>query len=295
MIRQLLVTMTLVVGLAFVGDCARADEVVTLDGVTLDSEALDNGCANSSSANSSSTSTATVGNADECRYRVCFSLLKSLWMLDEAERRKLEPDAESMELQQREFEKSKVGDNLTFTVLPRLKFQRQAIELYRTKHSADEKYDFAALWNDVSSSATEVEIPERALRALISTYGADEQRFLEFQKMFPDDHESALARSRNSWEREARRVAVEKALSPDDTLTSGEMAKAKVEWAKELEMAPDATDKMLQERKRAYQVNEAFLARVKETGKFADDGFKKGFIEWVQTRVIQPDEAVFGR
>src|SRR5690348_966737 len=98
------------------GAPAGAGEVVSLDSITLDSEALDNGC----------TSATTSEQPDECRYRVCYSLLRSLWLLQEAEKRNLTPDAETVERQQREYEKSKVGDNLAFTVLPRLKFQREA-------------------------------------------------------------------------------------------------------------------------------------------------------------------------
>src|SRR5690606_5847725 len=107
-------------------------------------------------------------------------------------------------------------------------------------------------------------------------------------------HESALARSRNSWEREARRVALEKVLSPDDDLTTGEVEKARGEWAREMEMAPEATDKMLKERKRAYQVNKFFLDYVRKNGKFADETFKDGMLKWVEERVVRPDEAVFG-
>ena len=265
---------------------AYAAEVVTLDNVTLDSEALDNGC---------STSTQNIDSPEQCRYRVCFSLLKSLWLLEEADRRSVKPDQQSMELQQREFEKSHVGDNLTFTVLPRLKFQRTAIQLYRDNRAKDSTYNFDRLWHDVSTSATELEIPERALKALVSTYGEDEGRFLEFQKMFPDDHETALARSRNSWEREARRVALEKQISPEDELTTGELEKARKEWAREMEMAPDATDKMLQERKRAYHVNKHLLSEITTRAKFTDSQFREGFISWIKTKIIAPDETVFGK
>jgi len=264
---------------------AYSAEVVTLDNVTLDSEALDNGC---------STSTQTVDSPEQCRYRVCFSLLKSLWLLEEAERRKVKPDPQSMELQQREFEKSHVGDNLTFTVLPRLKFQRQAIQLYRDNRAKDTNYNFDKLWKDVSTSSTKLEIPERALKALISAYGEDEERFLEFQKMFPDDHETALARSRNSWEREARRVALEKELTPEDELTTGELKKAKTEWAREMEMAPEATDKMLRERKRAYHVNKHILNEITTRAKFTAPEFREGLLSWIKTKVITPDETVFG-
>lgn len=268
------------------GSMASAAEIVTLDGVTLDSEALDNGC---------STETLQHEAVEDCRYRVCFSLLKSLWLLDEADRRKLEPDTGAMEEQQKQFEQSRVGEELAFTVLPRLKFQRQAIQLYRDRRAKDPDYNFMSLWREVSTSATELQIPDRALRALISAYGEDEQRFLDFQKMFPDDHESALARSRNSWEREARRVALEKEISPEDQLTSGELAKARDEWARELETAPEAMEKMLEERKRQYHVNLHLLDQIKTRATFADPVFKQGLISWIEKNIIEPDAPVFAR
>lgn len=286
--RRWIGVLALALAVTFGAGRATAAEVVTLDGVTLDSEALDNGC-------STETATASAEDPQDCRYRVCFSLLKSLWLLDEASRRKLEPDAEAMEEQQREFEKSHVGEELAFTVLPRLKFQRQAIQLYRDRRAEDPNYSFASLWADVSTSATQLEIPERALRALVSAYGEDEQRFLEFQKMFPDDHETAMARSRNSWEREARRVALEKEISPEDNLTSGELEKARVEWMREMESAPEAMDAMLRERKRQYHVNAYLLNQVKTKAKFADPSFKEGLVQWIEAKIIDPDKAVFGR
>lgn len=264
---------------------AGAGEVVSLDSITLDSEALDNGC----------TSATTSEQPDECRYRVCYSLLRSLWLLQEAEKRNLTPDAETVEKQQREYEKSKVGDNLTFTVLPRLKFQREAIQLYRSKRATNPKYDFASLWSEVQTSATQLEIPERSLKALVSAYGEDEQRFLEFQKMFPDDHESALQRTRNSWEREGRRVALEKALTPEDELTSQELERAQKEYGAELEMAPDATNRMLEERKRAYYVNLYLRDHISKDAKFADEEFRKGLLAWIDTTLIAPDKKVFGK
>ncbi len=266
------------------GAAVHAAPVVTLDGVTLDTEALDNGCA---------TETLSATQVEECRYRVCFSLLKSLWLSDEADRRSLEPDPDAMERQQQDFEKSNMGEQLAFTVLPRLKFQRQVIELFRKNRAENSEYSFDELWRDVSTSATQMEIPERALRALVITYGQDEQRFQEFQKMFPDDHETALARSRNSWEREARRVALEKAISPDDALTTAELEKAAVEWKHELETAPEATDAMLRDRKRQYRVNKFLYDQISKNATFEDPKFRDGLLAWIQERIISPYKQVF--
>lgn len=272
------------VGLALVAGTAWPAEVVALNGVSLDSGALDNGC---------STETLTTQEVADCRYRVCFSLLKSLWLLEEANRRQLAPDVATMEKQQEEFEKSHVGEQLTFTVLPRVKFQRKAIELYRAKRAENPDYTVDDLWEDVDTSATELEIPERALRALVVTYGTDEARFMEFQKMFPDDHESLMERSRNNWEREARRVALEKQICPDDSLTSAELERAQVEWKQELETAPEATDAMLRERKRQFQVNRYIIDQIEKNGKFAEPGFRDGFLKWVDEKVLGPDKKVF--
>lgn len=279
-------TLAVMFAITLAGAAAYAAPVVTLDGVTLDSEALDNGCA---------TETLTAAEVDECRYRVCFSLLKSLWLSDEADRRKVEPDAEALERQQRDFEKSRVGEQLTFTVLPRLKFQRQVIELFREKRADNADYNFDELWKDVATSATGLEIPERALRALVTTYGLDEQRFLEFQKMFPDDHESALERSRNSWEREAQRVALEKEISPEDALTTAELEKAAVEWKQEIETAPEATDAMLRKRKRQYHVNVYLHDQISKNATFEDPKFRESLLAWIQEKIIQPDKQVFGK
>jgi hypothetical protein len=265
--------------------CAWSAEVIALDGVSLDSGALDNGC---------STETLTAEEVADCRYRVCFSLLKSLWLLEEANRRELAPDQDTMERQQREFEKSHVGEELTFTVLPRVKFQRKAIELYRAKRAENPDYTTDDLWNDVETSAAELEIPERALRALVATYGTDEARFLEFQKMFPDDHESLMERSRNNWEREARRVALEKQICPDDSLTSAELQKAQVEWKQELETAPEATDAMLRDRKREFQVNVYIRDQIRDKAKFSDEQFRQGLLKWIDEKVLGPDKKVFG-
>lgn len=267
------------------GSPAGATDVISLDGVSLESGALDNGC---------STETLSEEQVTDCRYRVCFSLLKSLWLLEEANRRELAPDEATMERQQHEYEKSHVGEQLTFTVLPRVKFQRKAIELFREKRATNADYSPEDLWKDVSTSATELEIPERALRALVLTYGTDEGRFLEFQKMFPDDHESLLQRSRNNWEREARRVALEKQICPDDTLTTTELERARVEWHQELESAPEATDAMLRERKRQYKVNLYLRDQVRDKAKFADDSFRTGLLNWIETKVLGPDKKVFG-
>jgi hypothetical protein len=268
------------------GSAAYAAPLVTLDGVTLDTEALDNGCA---------TETLSAAEVEECRYRVCFSLLKSLWLSDEADRRNLEPDPEALERQQQDFEKSNMGEQLAFTVLPRLKFQSQVIELFRKNRTDNSEYSFDDLWKDVVSSATQFEIPERALRALVTTYGQDEQRFKEFQKMFPEDYETALARSRNSWEREARRVALEKAISPDDALTTAELEKAALEWKHELETAPEATDAMLRARKRQYNVHVYLHKQISENGKFEVPGFREGLLAWIQEKIINPDKQVFGK
>lgn len=267
------------------GAAAYAAPVVVLDGVTLDSEALDNGCA---------TETLTAAEVDECRYRVCFSLLKSLWLSDEADRRNIEPDAEAMERRQMDFEKSRVGEQLTFTVLPRVKFQRQAIELFRKNRAENVNYGYDDLWKDVATSATQLEIPERALRALVTTYGLDEQRFVEFQKMFPDDYETAVERSRNSWEREAQRVALEKAICPDDALTTAELEKAAIEWKQQIETAPEATDAMLRARKRQYHVNVYLYDQISKNAKFDDPKFRDGLLSWIQEKIITPDKQVFG-
>lgn len=263
----------------------RAAGFVSLDGISLDSQALDNGC---------STQTLAADEVAECRYRVCFSLLKSLWMVEEASRRNLEPDAETVERQQAEFEKSNMGEQLAFTVLPRVKFQRKAIELYRKKRAENPDYSVDELWEDVATSATELQIPERALRALVLTYGLDEARFLEFQKMFPDDHESQLRRSRNNWEREGRRVALEKAICPDDSLTSAELQQAEMEWKQELETAPDATDTMLRLRKREYRVNQYLRNEIATKGTFADPSFKEGLLGWIDEKILGPDAKIFG-
>lgn len=265
--------------------CGWSAEVITLDGVKLDSGALDNGC---------STETLTAAEVEDCRYRVCFSLLKSLWLLEEANRRNLKPDQRTMERLQTQFERSHVGEQLTFTVLPRVKFQRKAIELYRTSRAGNPQYTTDDLWEDVKTSATELDIPERALRALVATYGQDEARFLEFQRMFPDDHESLLERSRNDWEREARRVALEKQICPDDSLTTGELERARVEWQQELESAPEATDAMLRDRKRDFQVNLYIYGQVKDKAQFADPAFKVGLLAWIDEKVLGPDKKVFG-
>lgn len=270
--------------LVLAGPHGHAAEVVVLDGVTLDSMALDNGC---------STATLLADEVEECRYRVCFSLLKSLWLLDEANRRNLDPDAETMERLQREFERSAVGENLTFTVMPRLKFQRDAIELYRKSRADNPDYSIDDLWMDVATSATQLEIPERALRALVMTYGTDEKRFVEFQNMFPDDHESALARSRNDWEREARRVALEKQINPDDKLTSGELEMARQEWQQELDTAPEATDAMLRQRKRDYNVNVYLRDQIRDNATFADPEFRDGLLKWIEAKIVAPDSGVF--
>lgn len=277
--------LAVIFALTLTGTAANAAQVVTLDGVTLDTEALDNGCA---------TETLNAFQAEECRYRVCFSLLKSLWLSDEADRRNVEPDAAAMEKQQQIYEKSHVSEQLTFTVLPRLKFQRQAIELFRKNRAENVNYSYDDLWKDVATSATELEIPERALRALVTTYGLDEQRFQEFQKMFPDDYETALERSRNSWEREAQRVAVEKAISPDDALTTAELEKAAVEWKQQIETAPEATDVMLRARKRQYHVNEYLYDKINKNAKFEDPKFREGLLAWIQEKIIAPDKQVFG-
>lgn len=264
---------------------ARAAEFVSLDGVSLDSQALDNGC---------STQTLAAEEVAECRYRVCFSLLKSLWMVEEANRRELQPDPETVERQQAEFEKSNLGEQLTFTVLPRVKFQRKAIELYRQKRAENPDYSVDELWEDVATSATELQIPERALRALVLTYGLDEARFLEFQKMFPHDHESLMERSRNNWEREGRRVALEKAICPDDSLTSAELQQASLEWKQELESAPEATDTMLRLRKREFRVNRYLRDEIATKAKFVDASFKDGLLGWIDEKILGPDAKVFG-
>jgi len=267
------------------GSVARSAEVVSLDGISLDSGALDNGC---------STETLSADDVNDCRFRVCFSLLKSLWLLEEANRRNLQPDEATLEKQQAEYEKSHTGEQLTFTVLPRVKFQRKAIELYRQRLGENHDYSPDDLWKEVETSATQLEIPERALRALVLTYGTDEARFLEFQKMFPDDHESLMQRSRNNWEREARRVALEKQICPDDSLTSDELQRAQAEWKQELETAPEATDAMLRERKRTYAVNEYLRNQIQDKARFASDEFRKGFLAWIDTKILGPDRKVFG-
>lgn len=271
--------------LMWAGSTVWAAEIVSLDGITLDSGALDNGC---------STETLTVDQVKECRYRVCFSLMKSLWMLQEADRRQLKPDEQSMERQQARYEKSHTGEQLAFTVLPRLKFQRKAIELYRANLSKNPDYSPDDLWKDVATSATELDIPERALRALVVTYGTDQARFLEFQKMFPDDHESLLERSRNDWEREARRVALEKQICPDDSLTSAELSQAKVVWHDELETAPEATDAMLRLRKRDFQVNLYLRNLIADKAVFSDAEFRQGLLDWIDKSILGPDKPVFG-
>lgn len=270
--------------LVLAGSNIQAAEVVSLDGVTLDSGALDNGC---------STSTLSADEVLDCRYRVCFSLLKSLWLLEEADRRDLEPDKESMERQQAQYEKSHTGEQLAFTVLPRVKFQRRAIELYRERLAENPNYSPEDLWKDVATSATELEIPERALRALVVTYGTDQARFLEFQKMFPDDHESLMERSRNDWEREARRVALEKEICPDDSLTSKELERARDVWHDQLETAPDATDAMLRQRKREYQVNLYLRNQIAENATFGDPQFREGLLAWIDEKILGPDKQVF--
>lgn len=279
--------MALLAGCIFIAAVSntRATEVVSLDGVTLDSGALDNGC---------STATLSADEVTDCRFRVCFSLLKSLWLLEEADRRDLDPDTESMERQQAQYEKSHTGEQLAFTVLPRVKFQRKAIELYRERLAEDPNYSPDDLWKDVATSATELEIPERALRALVVTYGTDQARFLEFQKMFPDDHESLLERSRNDWEREARRVALEKEICPDDSLTSKELTRAREVWQDQLETAPDATDAMLRQRKREFQVNLYLRNQISDKAKFDDKQFREGLIAWVDEKILGPDKQVFG-
>lgn len=263
---------------------AHAEPVVTLNEISLDAMALDNGC---------STQTVTADQMEDCRYRVCFNLLRNLWLVEEAKARDIKPDAEVMEQKQREYESSHVGEQLTFTVQPRLRFQRQAIDHYRKQRAANPEYDFADLWADVETSATQVEIPERALNALISTYGSDERGFQEFQKLFPDDYVSAMERSRNDWEREASRVALEKALCPDDELTTGELELAREKWATELDMAPTATEKMLRNQKRQYHVNVHLVRDLREKAKFADEKFRSEFLAWVDDNVMATDAAIF--
>lgn len=264
---------------------AAAEEVVKLDAITLDTNALDNGCAAGT----------TSGSLEECRYRVCFSLVKNLWLVAEAEKRGLEPDPQSLEEQQRDYEKSNLGSNLNFTVLPRMKFQRTAIQLYRDKRAENMKYSFADLWKDVSTSATALDIPERSLRALVAAYGEDEQRFLDFLKMFPADHESAMTRTQNDWERKARRVALEKKICPDDELTSAELERVKGELTTELEMAPETANRMLRERKRDYHVNRYLVNELEKNARFHDAGFREKFLAWVRETQLKQDENIFGK